>query len=76
MKTKDKRSLLVRIVAIVMVAIMVLSLGTILIQTVFATDGVPVTGSAESEKWPIFVALGALFLIVICAVIPSFKKKK
>ena len=55
---------------------MVLSLGTVLVQTVFATDGVPVTGSAASEKWPIFVALGALFLIVVCAVLPSFKKKK
>ncbi len=76
MKNSQKRGLTVRIVAILMAAIMVLSLGTVLVQTVFATEGVPVTGSAASEKWPIFVAIGALFLIVICAVLPSFKKKK
>ncbi len=76
MKNTNKRGLGVRIVAILMAAIMVLSLGTILVQTVFATDTVPVTGSAESEKLPIFIAVGALLLIVICVVIPSFKKKK
>jgi len=76
MKSSGKKSLGVRIVAIVMAVLMVLSLGTVLVQTVFAADGIPVTGSAASEKWPIFVALGALLLIIICVVLPSFKKKK
>lgn len=75
MKSKDKRSLGVRIVAIIMAALMVLSLGSILLQTVFAAEAVPVTGSSASEKWPIFVALGALLLVVVCVVLPSFKKK-
>ena len=76
MKSKDKRSLGVRIVAIVLVVLMVLSLGSILLQTAFAAETVPVTGSGDFEKWPIFIALGALFLVVVCAVLPSFKKKK
>ena len=76
MKSKDKRSWGIRIVALIMAALMVLSLGSILFQTVFAAEAVPVTGSADSEKWPIFVALGALLLVVVCAVLPSFKKKK
>ncbi len=71
-----KKSLIVRIVAIVLAALMLLSVGTVLFQTVFATDGVPVTGSDPNSKLPIFILIGAVVLIGICVVLPTMKKKK
>lgn len=73
---KDRRSLIVRVVAILMAALMVLGIGTMLFQTVFASDGVPVTGSSAHSKLPIFILIGAVVLIVIAAVIPKIVKKK
>lgn len=75
-KRKDKRSLIIRIVAIVMAALMILSVGTVLFQTVFAADTVPATGSSPNSKLPIFILIGAVVLIGICVVLPTIKKKK
>lgn len=71
-----KKSLIVRIVAIVLAALMILSVGTVLFQTVFAADGIPVTGSDPNSKLPIFILIGAVVLIGICVVLPTMKKKK
>ena len=73
---RDRRSLIVRIVAIVMAALMVLGIGTMLFQTVFAADGVPVTGSSAHSKLPIVILIGAVVLIVVVAVIPKLRKPK
>ena len=73
---KDRRSIVVRVVAILMAALMVLGIGTMLFQTVFASDGIPVTGSSPRSKLPIFILIGAVVLIVIAAVLPKLIKKK
>lgn len=71
-----KKNLVVRIVAIVLVALMVLSVGSVLFQTVFAADGsIPVTGSEPTSKLPIFILIGAVVLIAICVILPMLKKK-
>ncbi len=72
---KNKRVWIIRIVAIVLAALMILSVGAVLIQT-FALDAVPVTGSGEHSKLPIFILIGAVVLIAVCVVVPSFVKKK
>ena len=72
---RERRSLIIRIVAILMAALMVLGIGTMLFQTVFASDGLPVTGSSARSKLPIFILIGAVVLIVIVAVIPKLHKK-
>lgn len=72
---KNKRVWIIRIVAIVLAALMILSVGAVLIQT-FALDAVPVTGSGEHSKLPIFILIGAVALIAVCVVVPSFVKKK
>ena len=76
MKNRDRRTLIVRIVAIVMAALMVLGIGTMLFQTVFAADGVPVTGSSAHSKLPIFILIGAVAVIAVVALIPILKKKQ
>ena len=73
---KDRRSLIVRIVAILMAVLMVLGIGTMIFQTVFAADGAPVTGSSAHSKLPIFILIGAVAVIAVAAVIPMLKKKK
>ena len=72
---KNKRAWIIRIVAIVLAALMILSVGAVLLQT-FALDGVPVTGSGEHSKLPIFILIGAVALIAVCVVVPTFIKKK
>ena len=72
---KNRRVWIIRIVAIVLAALMILSVGAVLIQT-FALDAVPVTGSGEHSKLPIFILIGAVALIAVCVVVPSFVKKK
>ncbi|MBQ7546952.1 MAG: hypothetical protein IJT41_08305 [Clostridia bacterium] len=71
----NKRTLIVRIVAIVLAALMVLSLGAVLIQT-FAVDGVPITGSGAHSKLPIFILIGAVALVAVCVIVPTLTKKK
>lgn len=70
-----RRTLIIRIVAIAMAALMVLSVGAVLFQT-FALDGTPVTGSSPNSKLPVFILIGAVAVIAICVIIPTMKKKK
>ena len=72
---KNKRTLIIRIVAIVLAALMILSVGAVLIQT-FAVDGVPVTGSGAHSKVPIFILVGAIVVIAALVLVPTIKKKK
>ena len=72
---KNRRVWIIRIVAIVLAALMVLSIGAVLIQT-FALDAVPATGSGAHSKLPIFILIGAVALIAVCVLVPTFKKKK
>lgn len=74
-KSGDKRSLVVRIVAIVMAALMVLGICTILFQTVLAADTIPVTGSDPKAKLPIFILIAAVVLVALCVLLPTMKKK-
>ncbi|MCL2509078.1 MAG: hypothetical protein FWF05_07880 [Oscillospiraceae bacterium] len=78
MKKPDKKKLLVRALAIVMTALMLLSVFAILFNTVFASDvnSLPATGSDGMPKWPIFAVIGAILIIVLCVVLPKIKKKK
>lgn len=70
----NKRTLIVRIVAIVLAVLMLLSLGAVLIQT-FAVDGVPVTGSGAHSKMPIIILVGAIVVIAALVLVPTLKKK-
>ena len=72
---KNKRALIVRIVAIMLAALMILSVGAVLFQT-FALDGVPMTGDSETSKTPIIILVAAVALIAVCVIIPMVKKKK
>ena len=72
---KNRRVWIIRIVAIVLAALMILSVGAVLIQT-FALDIVPATGDSETSKLPIFILVGAVALIAVCVVVPTFIKKK
>ena len=72
---KNKRVWIIRIVAIVLAGLMILSVGAVLIQTL-ALDGAPVTGDSETSKLPIFILVGAVVLIAVCVLIPTFRKKK
>ena len=76
MKNRDRRTLIVRIVAIVMAVLMVLGIATMLFQTVFAADGAPATGSDPRSKLPIYILVGAVAVIAVVALIPILKKKK
>lgn len=71
----NKRALIIRIVAIVMAVLMVLGIGTMLFQTVFAADGLPVTGSSAHAKLPIFILIAAVIVIALVVLIPALKKK-
>ena len=78
MKYTDKRVWAVRIVAIVMAALLLLSVFSLLFHSSFAADEMietVATGSGGTSKWPIFAAVGALLVIVVCAIIPKLKKK-
>ena len=72
---KSRRTLVIRIVAIVLAALMILSVGAVLLQT-FALDAVPVTGSGAHSKLPIFILVGAVVLIAVLVLVPTIKKKK
>ena len=71
----NKRALIIRIVAIIMAVLMVLGIATMLFQTVFASDGAPVTGSSAASKLPIFILVGAVAVIAAVMLIPALKKK-
>lgn len=73
----NKRNLFVRIVAIVLCALMVLSVVTVALYA-FAAEptsvaALPETGS-ESMTWVIIAAVAAIAVIVGCLVVPKMKK--
>lgn len=73
----NKRNLFVRITAIVLCALMVLSIVTVALYA-FAAEPVavasPDTGS-ESMVWVIISAVAAVAVILGCLVVPKMKKK-
>ncbi len=74
----NKRNLFVRITAIILCALMVLSVVTVALYA-FAAEPVaavasPETGS-ESMIWVIISAVAAVAVIVGCLVVPKMKKK-
>jgi di/tricarboxylate transporter len=78
MKYTDKRTWTVRIVAIVMAVLLLLGIFSLLFNSAFAAGDIAeiaATGSQDTPKWPIFAAVGALVVIVVCAVIPKLNKK-
>ena len=74
-----KRSMAVRIVAIILAALMIVSVAAVAF-TAFAAGPdieVPVTGQRESNtKWLILLIVLAVVAIVACVVLPMAKKKK
>ncbi len=73
----NKRNLFVRITAIVLCALMVLSVVTVALYAFAAEPGAvasPDTGS-ESMTWVIIAAVAAVLVIVGCLVVPKIKKK-
>ncbi len=76
MKKQNRRTWIIRIVAIVLAALMILSVGAVLFQTVFAADGMPATGSGAHGKAPIIILVVAVVVIAALVLIPTFKKKK
>ena len=73
----NKRNLFVRITAIVLCALMVLSIVTVALYA-FAAEAsavaLPETGS-ESMTWVIVSAVAAVAVIAGCLVVPKMKKK-
>lgn len=68
-----KKSLVVRIIAIVLCALMILGVVSAAISA-FAYDGVPATGSNDNIIW-FAVALG-IATVVICVLAATKKKNK
>ncbi len=72
-----KRSMIVRIVAIVLAAIMIISVAAAAFTVFAAGQEVPVTGQQESNtKWLVILIVLAVLAIVACVVLPMAKKKK
>ncbi len=72
----NKRNLFVRITAIILCALMVLSVVTVALYAFAAepTVAAPDTGS-ESMVWVIIAVVAAVAVIVGCLVLPKMKKK-
>ncbi len=74
----NKRNLFVRITAIVLCALMVLSVVTVALYAFAAEPDMlvasPETGS-ESMVWVIISAVAAVAVILGCLVVPKMKKK-
>lgn len=72
----QKRALITRIVAIVLAALMFLSVGAAAISAFAMGSEVPVTGQDVSNtKWIIVAVVVAIVAIVACVVLPKLKKK-
>ena len=72
---------MVKIICIVMAALMILSVGAVVLQ-VFAVDGAnvlmatPATGDNDSDYLiPAGLAVAAILVIGVCVVLPKLKKK-
>ena len=74
-----KRSIMVRIVAIILAALMIISVAAVAF-TAFAADSeieVPVTGQQTANtKWLVLVIVVAVIAIAACVILPMAKKKK
>ena len=67
-----KRSLIVRIIAIVMCALMILGVVSAAISAI-AYDGTPVTGSNDNIIW---FGIAAVIAVAVIIVLAATKKKK
>lgn len=72
---KNRRSLIVRIVAIVLCALLVLGIATAALSAFAADLTQPLTGSRDMKQ-PIILAAVAAVLILACIVVPKIAKKK
>lgn len=77
------RKIFVRIVALFMALLMALSvLGVVFSIMASAADtslltAVVATGSeARETRWPIYAAVGAVLVVIVCVVVPMMTKKK
>lgn len=71
----QKRGIWTRVVAIVLAALMAISVVAAAI-TAFAADLVPATGQNTSNtKWLIIAAVAAVCVILICVILPKARKK-
>ena len=77
------RKIFVRIVALFMALLMALSvLGFVFSIMASAADtslltAVVATGSeARETRWPIYAAVGAVLVVIVCVVVPMMTKKK
>lgn len=71
----QKRGIWTRVVAIVLAALMAISVAAAAI-TAFAEEMVPVTGQNTSNtKWIIIASVAAVCVILVCVILPKAKKK-
>ena len=70
----NKRTLIVRIVAIVLCALLVLGIVTAALYA-FAAGSAPVTGSRDMKQ-PILLAVIAAALLAACVIVPKLARKK
>ena len=69
----QKRGIWTRVVAIVLAALMAISVAAAAI-TAFAEEMVPVTGQNTSNtKWIIIAAVAAVCVILVCVILPKAK---
>lgn len=71
---KNKRSLIVRIVAIALCALLVLGIATAALSAFAADLAQPMTGSRDMKQ-PIILAVVAVVLIAVCVIVPRLVKK-
>ncbi len=71
----QKRGIWTRVVAIVLAALMAISVAAAAI-TAFAEEMVPATGqNTPNTKWIIIAAVAAVCVILVCVILPKAKKK-
>jgi hypothetical protein len=78
-----RRKMVIRIVALFMALLMVMGVVALALQIVaYSADAttlaaVAATGSELNEtRWPIYAAVGAVLVIIVCVVVPIITKKK
>lgn len=78
------RKIFVRIVALFMALLMALSVLGVVVFSIMASaadtsllTAVVATGSeARETRWPIYAAVGAVLVVIVCVVVPMMTKKK
>lgn len=78
-----QRKIFIRIVALLMALLMMGGVFGGIMQIVASAADTPVltavaaTGSeANATRWPIYAAVAAVFIIIVCVVVPIVTKKK